>query len=172
MPARSVRVVCFVPSLDLPTFYLPNAISCLLQLGPRNTHGCEQFFLSRFPSRAAFMFLINRPYAQRHQGRERWGELPGVRPSSPPSPHACRASGAPLLHRGKHSSVEVRRWILAFQRLFQLFFKGCHLSPFTLPLTSGDTPFSPEATRVPDQAEFSQLQRNITSAVNRSSGSL
>src|SRR4051794_9425460 len=141
MPARPVRVVCFVLSLDLRRFHLRNAISCLLQLGSRHTHGNQELPLSRFPSLNALMFLIDCAHTQRQQGGERWGELPGVRPSSPPSPHACRASGSPFLNGTEHSSVEVLRCILAFQRLFQLFFKGCHLSPFILPLTSGDTPF-------------------------------
>src|SRR4051812_43377865 len=58
MPARSVRVVCFVPSLDLRSFYLRNVISCFLQLGSRHTHGHGELFLSRFPSPIALMFLI------------------------------------------------------------------------------------------------------------------
>src|SRR4051812_30867471 len=107
MPARSVRVLYLVPSLDLRSCYLRNAISCLVQLGSRDTHRNEELFLSRLPSRTALMFLINRAHTQRQQGRERRGELPGVSPSSPPSPDGCRASGAPFLHPGKHSSLEV-----------------------------------------------------------------
>src|SRR3954451_18958365 len=112
MPARSVRVICFVPSSDLRSFYLRNAISRLMQFGSRDTHGNEEFFLSRFSSRNALMLLINRAQGQRQQGGERWGELPGVRPSSPPSPRACRPSDAASLYGGKHSRVEVLRRIL------------------------------------------------------------